>query len=93
MAPLTRFPSRKTELSNLILRVFLVLGGGRGWGCSQRAALPSVPSRDPGSRTRLPGSVPASPYATLGQGPALGAPWLPHVWKGDNRHAVTRSCD
>lgn len=44
MAPLRqRFPWRKTELSNLSPRIFLVLGGGKGWGCFQRAAPPLLP--------------------------------------------------
>lgn len=97
MAPPTQhFPWRKTELSNLILRIFLALGGGKGWGCFQWGVLPllpSLPSRDPGSRSRLPVSVSASPYVTLGQGLALQAPWLPHMWKGDNRLAFMKSWD
>lgn len=51
------------------------------------------PSQDPGSRSRLPVSVSASPYMTLGQGLAPGAPWLPHVCEGDKRLAFMRCCD
>ena len=94
MASLTHFPRRKAELSNLILRIFLVLGRGKGWGCFPRAALPWLPSLpNPGSRSLRLVSVSASPYATLGQGLALGAPWLLHMQKGDNRLAFVKSWD
>lgn len=62
MAPLTQhFPRRNTELSNLILRIFLVLGEEKAGGVSSgqrcpccRASQAETPAVGPGSWFRSP---------------------------------------
>lgn len=91
MAPLTQcFPWRMTELPNLILRIFCCWGEERAEGVFPAgSAAPAAEHPKQIPRQQVP--APASPYMTLGQGLALGAPRLPHVWKGDNSLAFMRS--
>lgn len=100
MAPLRQcFPWRKTELSNLRPRIFLVLEGRKRLGVFPAGS--AAPAAEPPKlrpRQQVPAPGFGLPFTLRDLGPrtrptsTVASP-PPPVWKGDNRLAFMRSWD